>query len=694
MKFIVALLFVVLFPSQTHSERTFQCISFGDPPSSFLPSLQQRRPQKLNPLFHNSFRLLAWLIRSFVSFVSFQSLSFEDLTLFHHLGKRGEMMTHHDRDNKSESDKSNTEAEQSYQKRNSPSRESFQKCHSNSPAPNPTIDHTKQIFRSFSHPANNKHIRSCKMHTRSFTSMTTWLVLLLANMVLAQETCFLSGVTFRRGDSLGENFVTRCGSAAEFPCFCNPDLDPPVECPYCGLATSSDNLLCIGDNEVVTFNGVNGIDQTCECQVPFPFSNPVSTCRPANNDAPQNTCTIQLPTGAVQTFARGESLDNVLPNRCESEFPCFCNPDAPDQIECPYCRFPTQGGDLVCARDGDIVSFRDMNGDDQNCECQIPNDPAAPFQSSCSTTTDGTDTPRPPVVIPVDDVCTLELDNGSVLTFENGESYGDFMPTRCGAPSEFPCFCNTALPNQIQCPYCGFTTGRGELFCAQDQETIEYQDADLMRSCSCEIPDDPTRQPIRTCQSTPILSTTPPQAENSCTVQVLGGSTVSIADGDSFGNLVEGACGSASEWPAFCNTDLFVTGISRQGTVVGADNVEYPYCIFENTFSGATVCARDNQEVEFRDDNGIDLTCTCVVALPLLGGGAQSSCRRSTDSTPATDPVAATPRPTVRQTAAPVVAPTEAPTAVDSSAPNKQVSFVVAAVAVASSTYFLLQGGV
>lgn len=520
------------------------------------------------------------------------------------------------------------------------------------------------------------------MNTRSFTSITTWLVLLLANIALAQETCFLSGVVFNRGDSLGENFVTRCGSAADFPCYCNPDLDPPVECPYCSFATSGGSLLCIGDTGGATFKDVNGVDQTCECQVPVPFSEPVSTCQPANNSGLQSTCSIALPAGNVQTFSRGESLASVLPNRCGSDFPCFCNPDAPDQIECPYCRFPTQGaGDLVCARDGDIVAFRDMNGVDQNCECQIPNDPAAPFQSSCSTT--GTPTTRPPLL--VDDFCTLELDNGGVVTFENGESYGEYLPTRCGAPSEFPCFCNTAMQNQIQCPYCSFATGSGELYCGKDQETIEFQDSDLMRSCTCQIPEDPTQQPIRTCRST-FLPTTPPEGRSSCSVKVLDGSTVSVPNGASFGTLVEGACGSAREWPAFCNTDIS-TGVSRQ-----AENVEYPYCIFENTFSGATVCARANQDIEFRDDNGIDLTCTCLVASPTLGG-AESSCRR-TDSTDST-PVPATPRPTPQPTAAPVDPTTEAPIvdtrSADSSASNKQVSFMVAA-GVASSTYFILQG--
>jgi hypothetical protein len=415
------------------------------------------------------------------------------------------------------------------------------------------------------------------MNARSITSMTAWLVLLLANMVLAQDTCFLGGVVFSRGDSLA----------------------------------------------------------------------------------------------------------NVLPvNRCGSDFPCFCNPDVTDGIECPYCRFPTQGGDLVCARDGDIVAFRNLNGVDQNCECQIPNDPTAPFQSSCSTT--GTATTRPPFAIPTNNFCTLELDNGDVMTFENGESYAEFKPNRCGETSEFPCFCNTALSNNIYCPYCSFATGSGALFCAKDQETIEFQDADLMRSCSCQIPDDPTQQPIRTCQST-FMPTTPPESGSSCSVQLSDGSTVSVANGASFGTLVEGACGPASEWPALCNTDIS-TGISRQQ----ADNVEYPYCVFENTFSGDTICARDNEVVEFRDDNGIDLSCTCLVAGPALGG-AESSCSRTDESTTA----AATPRPTPQQTAAPVdPTPTAAPVVVEtqsSAAPNKQVLFMVAAV-VASSTYSLLQG--
>ena len=292
------------------------------------------------------------------------------------------------------------------------------------------------------------------------------------------------------------------------------------------------------------------------------------------------------------------------------------------------------------------------------------------------------------MVLSQEETCSLEG-----VVFSRGDSLGDTFVTRCGSAAEFPCYCNPDLVPPVECPYCGFATGSGELFCAKDNETIDFQDSDLIRSCFCQISsEDPTQPPIRTCQST-ALPGTPPERADICSAQDSEGSTISVLNGESFGNLIEGACGSASDWPSFCNTDeISAIGMSRQSD---NENVEYPYCIFENTFSGDTVCARDNQEIDFRDDNGVDLTCTCLVASPALGG-AESSCKSITVKTSPPD-AAGTPRPTPQPTtAAPVDSSTTvAPTRSDdgSSAPShKQGSLMVDAAVVASSTYFLLHG--
>jgi hypothetical protein len=466
------------------------------------------------------------------------------------------------------------------------------------------------------------------------------------------QTCEFDGEVFQRGDGLGNSFVTRCGAAENFPCFCNPDLDPPVECPYCGFAMEGGKLLCTKDGEIQSFVDIDGSNKTCGCAAPLGGA-PTPDC----DIFREGTCTIDLPDGTSKTFANGESLSGFLPNRCGSEYPCFCNPSAPGQIECPYCRFPTMGGDLTCAYDGDTVTFTDPDGVFQMCSCQIPNSPSAepisncnasPAQSPVSSPVEGpAEAPSRPLT-PTDqtDVCTLELDSGQIITFTNGQSYGDFLTTRCGSTSDFPCFCNTALSNQVECPYCGFVDGDGSLFCAKDQETISFADGSVTRTCSCEIPDDPSDQPIRSCSTggpPPTSSPVAPPTSNTtgCTIQTPSGDVVTVEDGESFGDLVVGVCGSAEDWPSFCNSKLGET-ISRQ-----TENADYPYCIFENTSSGDPVCARNNEKITFDDEDGVELSCSCLY-LNIALGGAQTTCVR-TDKQPSS--------PTPSPDDAPTVAP-------------------------------------
>jgi hypothetical protein len=495
-----------------------------------------------------------------------------------------------------------------------------------------------KIRRKYNYQLTRKKITTMS-HWFSKKSLVGLYALSTTNIALAQ-TCNINGQVFQAGQNLGENFVTRCGSAEDFPCFCNPDLEQQVECPYCGFALLGGDLLCAGDNEVVSFVDINSDDKICGCSAPKGGIPSPNCDEPVDSES---TCTIDLADGTSKVFTKGESLGDFLQSRCGSEFPCFCNPSLPEQIECPYCRFPSMGGDLVCARDGESVTFRDMVGVDQSCSCQIPNTLNADAITSCNASPEApgevpspppTDPPSLPLT-PTDppaDFCTLEMDSGQVITFANGESYGDYLTTRCGSSEEFPCFCNPALHNQIECPYCGFASGNGSLYCAKDQETISYADGGVTRTCSCEIPDDPFEEPIRSCSvggPPPTNAPIVPPPTNGCTFTLPDGEIVTLEDGESFGNLIEGVCGPAEDWPAFCNTDVANT-ISRQ-----SNNAEYPYCIFQNTASGDPVCARNSEMVAFKDDNDVDMTCSCLYLNAALGG-AQPVCRPTNDLTPPT----------------------------------------------------------
>jgi hypothetical protein len=120
---------------------------------------------------------------------------------------------------------------------------------------------------------------------------------------------------------------------------------------------------------------------------------------------------------------------------------------------------------------------------------------------------------------------------------------------------------------------------------------------------------------------------------NNCTFTKPNGEIVTIKHEGSFGNLIEGVCGSAEEWPAFCNMDLGNT-ITRS-----ANNAEYPYCIFQNTASGDPVCVRSNEEVTFKDENGVAMTCSCLYLHATLGG-AQATCQKADNPVPAPSPEA------------------------------------------------------
>ena len=204
------------------------------------------------------------------------------------------------------------------------------------------------------------------------------LLIACLGLASAQDVCQRDGQVFQRGEAMGSTVITRCdGKPEEFPCYCNPGTNSVFDfvCPYCSFATEDGTVKCAKDAETVSFTNLDGEAQTCQCSVDNIYATPVSTCESGitiSNGGEQgggqddtdsfvgqtrtDTCSIELPSGETRIFRRGESLHAALPNRCKKaeDFPCVCNPDLPEQIECSYCRFAAEGGELICARDGEV----------------------------------------------------------------------------------------------------------------------------------------------------------------------------------------------------------------------------------------------------------------------------------------------------------------------------------------------------
>lgn len=503
--------------------------------------------------------------------------------------------------------------------------------------------------------------------TASLLRMMDQAVAFSFSVVSDGSSCTFMGKQFEIGATI-TGFETRCGSSTDFPCFCDPSQDPPISCPYCSFSLPDEGLLCLYEGDTETFTDVDEELRTCTCTLdtdgrPAPscdarpgltVSQTSTTIDQANTN---DTCTLDLPDGGSRTFSRGEPIGDLLPNRCGDDFPCYCNPDAPNSMECPYCRFPTQDEELLCAGDGETVSFVDLEGQEQVCSCDVSSDPTMDPVSTCDSgaaTTGGSyndddnddDTNGSSSN---NGICTVELESGQVVTLSAGESYGDYIETRCGSSAEFPCFCNPELKNQMECPYCGFVQAGGDLLCAKHQEVISFNDGEIDQTCTCEIPSDPNQEPIQNCVEgdVPPPTSTPPGYDDNenettgCTITDLDGNIVTISHGDSFGDLVEGVCGDPNVWPAYCNTQLDGSVTSRAGSQ-DFDTIEYPYCTYSDTMDGETTCARNNEQVVYVNTFGEEVQCSCSFS-PSGLGGAQSTCEPVSGST--SNPPAMTPLP-------------------------------------------------
>ena len=257
-----------------------------------------------------------------------------------------------------------------------------------------------------------------------------------------------------------------------------------------------------------------------------------------------------------------------------------------------------------------------------------------------------------------ENVCTIVIEeNGATaatITFEPGEDYGEYVTTRCGPASDYPCYCSLDIDSKKACPYCGFVTSEGTFYCARDGETISFEDGSLTRQCTCQIPEDfPTSDPIRTCtvvteddgsdgvdtvddqdDDAIVSPTLPPgvtisilQESESCVYKYPDGTEFIFFDGESFATLVDGPCGSGSNWPAFCSasgdnggsdgensgTLLFRQGGSAENIFVQDPHIRYPYCIYRDSSDTGVLCGKDSEETAYMNSNGSSVVCTCSV---------------------------------------------------------------------------------
>jgi hypothetical protein len=82
--------------------------------------------------------------------------------------------------------------------------------------------------------------------------------------------------------------------------------------------------------------------------------------------------------------------------------------------------------------------------------------------------------------------CVTTLADGSVLSLQQGDSYGDALESPCGDIADYPCFCDANETDKIRCPYCSFVTGANELVCARSGENITFIDEfNIQQTCSC-----------------------------------------------------------------------------------------------------------------------------------------------------------------------------------------------------------------
>jgi hypothetical protein len=170
----------------------------------------------------------------------------------------------------------------------------------------------------------------------------------------------------------------------------------------------------------------------------------------------------------------------------------------------------------------------------------------------------------------------------------------------------------------------------GTLYCARDGETITFVDGTITRECSCEFTPDPLADPIRNCTTGPPSPVGPPSVSGQCLLPDANGEIVEFQNGDSFGELIEGACGPATLWPSFCRV------LDDKGNF----EFEYPYCVYNDAADSQVVCAEEGEVVSYIDINNVQQTCNCTITTE---GIPESDCTESPTTRPPLSPTTSPP---------------------------------------------------
>jgi hypothetical protein len=411
------------------------------------------------------------------------------------------------------------------------------------------------------------------------------------------STCSFDGITYQAGENLGNSFVTRCGPVSEWPCFCSPGRDPPVECPYCSMADTDQGLVCAKDGETVSIINLNGIAQSCSCSVSLSGS-PQETCldegdeNQNDNDGDDEFCTIQIYNGTTMRFENGESLGEFLPTRCPGGgalYPCYCNTALANQVDCPYCTWLDYRGDLICARQAQSTFYEKAPGEFLECACL--ND----FISTCK--------PMAPTLPPVG---TLPPATQPTSIQPSLLPTGQPIETVTGAPTTTtqnpadPTDSPTSMPTVAEKP---FPSGSPSKPASFDKDALVGDD----------------RPPLADADLGGCLY-----------LNETTGKVDFVEKGSTFGPHVSGPCSPSEDWPVICNP-----AISNGG-------MEYPYCVFAATSAASPsaaesrasettnassleyVCARTQERVLVPLDDGTTQECSCLYFNPLQG--PSSSC--------------------------------------------------------------------
>jgi len=148
--------------------------------------------------------------------------------------------------------------------------------------------------------------------------------------------------------------TSRCPALIE-----STQLEPVEDCDcyqFCG----NDYVGCCNQNEVCSI----------ECDTDLV---PVAGCRlDGTNGPPEPACRVTLANGTLLELEEGDSFGDLVTTQCgsASEFPCFCRATSEDDlVRCPYCPFVTNDGSLLCARDGENITFVGSGDVLQTCTC-------------------------------------------------------------------------------------------------------------------------------------------------------------------------------------------------------------------------------------------------------------------------------------------------------------------------------------